>query len=123
VDNLNGNIFLYFYNFTNQELKFPPINFNKGFNSTCDFGLAILDYGYYAKFPTYVVVGECSNSSHTQVFNIKVYRSGDVVVTPGGIIAKIGEENKCNAGPLRVQYFYSASGFLDTFLYRFCQKK
>ena len=55
--------------------------------------------------------------------NLKAYRSGDVVVKPGGIIAKISEEGNCNAGPLRVQYFYSASGFSDTFLYRFCEKK
>lgn len=111
------------YNLTSERIQFSAGNFSRGGFSSCESAMEKIDYGYYTKFPFYRIIVECSNQTHTQVFNVKIYRSLDSEVKPGPITSKSPEELNCNAGPLRVQYFYSASGSASTFVYRFCAKK
>lgn len=111
------------YNLTSERLQFSAGNFSRGGFSICESAMEKIDYGYYTKFPFYRIIVECSNQTHTQVFNVKIYRSLDSEVKPGPITSKSADELYCNPGPLRVQYFYSASGSASTFVYRFCVKR
>lgn len=56
-------------------------------------------------------------------YSIRLYRSGDWQVIEGDIIQKSQDEKNCDPKPLRVINYYSSSGGLDKFVYRFCAKK
>lgn len=76
IDETLTNLTVQIYNMTSESLTWK-YNFTKLFASSCQYALEHLDYGYYTYFPLYRVVGDCSNSTHSVVYNIKIYRTGD----------------------------------------------
>lgn len=116
------NITIRIFNQTSETIVSSVVILKK-FQSDCDFAVDDVDYGYYTKFPKYQIIGECSNSTSSMIYNIKLYRSGDWQITEGDIVQKSQDEKNCEYGPLQVNNFYSASGSINKEIYRFCAKK
>lgn len=110
------------YNMTSGKLVYQPFTFLRYFNN-CEYAMESANYSYYQKFPFYRVIADCGNLTHQQVLNLKVYRSGDLEQIVGNVVARSSDEQNCDMGPLRVQYFYNSMGLAYSFVYRFCLRR
>lgn len=121
IDKPSSTIFI----FTNITSGKTWINFTieKNVPFACEYALNEIDYGYYAKFPFYSLIGDCRNSTSRYMVTVNLYRSGEHEVIEGTVQTLSTSERECKLSGLKVQNYYSASGSQSSAVYRLCVGK